>query len=111
MKDILELQTMRDSRRLEVEAYRQLSPLQGTNMPIFYHTFYLPMPHTASSPPANPPSTPPPTENSESLIPLVFDYVEGIALEYIDGWSMEDITFDVDVSRLPLNMLPRRFYN
>lgn len=96
MRDIRGLLLMRNSLRRETEAYRQLGPLQGTDIPTFYHRFYLPTPHNVSSSPL---STSPPTANTKSLTPLLFDYVEGMALEYIDGWNMESIKPGIEMSQ------------
>lgn len=99
MQDIRELQVMRESLRQETEAYRQLRPLQGTDIPTFYHTFYLLTPRVDCSTPAAPPNTPLPTENSESITPLSFDYMEGMALEYINDWNMEAIKPGIEMSQ------------
>jgi hypothetical protein len=107
MKDIGALRWMRAPRKRGVKAYRQLNSLQGKDIPTFYHTFHLPPPHTPSSPRENRPSIPPPSENSDSLTPFEFDYVEGMALGYIDGWSMEDTKPDVNLSQVAIERAPK----
>jgi hypothetical protein len=41
------------------------------------------------------------------LTPFEFDYVEGMALGYIDGWSMEDTKPDVDLSQVAIERAPK----
>ncbi|RDB26849.1 hypothetical protein Hypma_005325 [Hypsizygus marmoreus] len=71
---------------MEVAAYQHLYSLQGTDIPRFFGTFRLS-------------AQPPVPHHTHTLAASMFDYLEGMALEYIDSFTMDQVRPDIDIPR------------